>query len=125
MDLAEFSLFTKRVRDELIRTKTSFPFIRNELAYVGFRKLGIDYDREPRITGKGNYKGFAGMFRMIKFAVAGILTASTFPLRLIFYLAIPLLLSNYAAIFIYFITSFKVLHFFLFLFGSHFKLQFI
>ena len=104
LDMAEFSLFTQRVRDEVIRTKTSFPFIRNELAYVGFRKFGIDYDREPRITGKGNYKGFAGMFRMIKFAVAGILTASTFPLRLIFYLAIPLLLSNFAAIFFYFIT---------------------
>jgi dolichol-phosphate mannosyltransferase len=74
------------------------------LAYVGFRNFGIAYDREPRITGKGNYKGFAGMFRMIKFAVAGILTASTFPLRLISYLAIPLLLSNFAAIFVYFVT---------------------
>ena len=104
LDMAEFSLFTQRVRDEVIRTKTSFPFIRNELAYVGFRKFGIDYDREPRITGKGNYKGFAGMFRMIKFAVSGILTASTFPLRLILYLAIPLLLSNFVAIFFYFIT---------------------
>jgi polyisoprenyl-phosphate glycosyltransferase len=104
LDMAEFSLFSQRVRDELIRTKTSFPFIRNELAYVGFRNLGISYDREPRITGKSNYKGFIGMFRLIKFAVAGILTASTFPLRLIFYLAIPLLLINFVAIFVYFIT---------------------
>lgn len=101
LDMAEFSLFTQRVRDEVIRTKTSFPFIRNELAYVGFRKKGIPYDREPRIVGKGNYKGVAGMLRMIKFAVAGILTASTFPLRLIFYLAIPLLLGNCVAIFFY------------------------
>jgi len=104
LDMAEFSLFSQRVRDEVMRTKTSFPFIRNELAYVGFRKIGIDYDREPRITGKGNYKGFSGMFRMVKFAVAGILTASTFPLRLIFYLAIPLILSNFAAIFFYFVS---------------------
>jgi polyisoprenyl-phosphate glycosyltransferase len=102
LDMAEFSLFTQRVRNEVMRTKTSFPFIRNELAYVGFRKIGIDYDREPRITGRGNYKGISGMFRMVKFAVAGILTASTFPLRLIFFLAIPLLLSNFAAIFVYF-----------------------
>ena len=104
LDMAEFSLFTQRVRDEVMRTKTSFPFIRNELAYVGFRKIGIDYDREPRITGKGNYMGLGGMCRMFKFAVAGILTASTFPLRLIFYLAIPLLLSNIAAIFFYLLT---------------------
>jgi polyisoprenyl-phosphate glycosyltransferase len=112
LDMAEFSLFTERVRDEVMRTQTSFPFIRNELAYVGFKIIGVDYDREPRIIGRGNYKGFAGMFRMIKFAVAGILTASTFPLRLIFYLAIPLLAANITAILYYFLTPELVqLHF--------------
>jgi len=104
LDMAEFSLFSKRVRDEIVKIKTTFPFIRNELAYVGFRKIGIPYDREPRIGGKSNYMGFKGMFRMIKFAVAGILTASTFPLRLIFYLAAPLLLINFIAVFSYFVN---------------------
>ena len=107
LDMAEFSLFTRRVRDEVLRTKTSFPFIRNELAYVGFRHIGISYDREERIGGKGNYVGIAGMLRMLKFAVAGILTASTFPLRLTFYLAIPLLLSNFLVLFVYFLTPEK------------------
>ncbi len=107
LDMAEFSLFTRRVRDEVLRTKTSFPFIRNELAYVGFRQIGISYDREERIGGKGNYVGIAGMLRMLKFAVAGILTASTFPLRLTFYLAIPLLLSNFLVLFVYFLTPEK------------------
>ena len=107
LDMAEFSLFTRRVRDEVLRTKTSFPFIRNELAYVGFRHIGISYDREERIGGKGNYVGIAGMLRMFKFAVAGILTASTFPLRLTFYLAIPLLLSNFLVLFVYFLTPEK------------------
>jgi len=109
LDMAEFSLFTRRVRDEIIRTKTSFPFIRNELAYVGFRQIGISYDREERIGGKGNYIGIAGMFRMVKFAVAGILTASTFPLRLTFYLAAPLLLGNFLVLFVYFLTPEKAL----------------
>ena len=94
LDMAEFSLFTKRVRDEVLKIKTTFPFIRNELAYVGFQIIGIPYDREPRIGGKSNYQGFKGMLRMVKFAVAGILTASTFPLRLIFYIAIPIFLTN-------------------------------
>ncbi|HIB43357.1 MAG TPA: glycosyltransferase [Nitrospina sp.] len=104
LDMAEFSLFTRQVRDEVMRTKTSFPFIRNELAYVGFRQIGISYDREERIGGKGNYKGVTGMYRMIEFAIAGILTASTFPLRLTFYLAIPLLLSNFLVLFLYFLA---------------------
>ena len=104
LDMAEFSLFTKRVRDEVVKIKTTFPFIRNELAYVGFRIIGIPYDRELRVGGKSNYKGFKGMLRMIKFAVAGILTASTFPLRLIFYLAAPLLLVNLIAVILYLIN---------------------
>jgi polyisoprenyl-phosphate glycosyltransferase len=104
LDMAEFSLFTRQVKNEVLRTKTSFPFIRNELAYVGFRQIGISYNREKRIGGEGNYIGFAGMLRMIKFAVAGILTASTFPLRLIFYLAVPLLLSNFIILLMQFLT---------------------
>jgi glycosyltransferase involved in cell wall biosynthesis len=104
LDMAEFSLFTREVRDAVLKTKTSFPFIRNELAYVGFRQIGIPYNREKRIGGEGNYMGFSGMCRMIKFAVAGILTASTFPLRLTFYLAVPLLLSNLLVLFLYFMN---------------------
>ena len=104
LDMAEFSLFTREVRDAVLKTKTSFPFIRNELAYVGFRQIGIPYNREKRIGGKGNYMGFAGMCRMFKFAVAGILTASTFPLRLTFYLAIPLLVSNLLVLFVCFLN---------------------
>ena len=103
LDMAEFSLFTRQVRNEVLKTRTSFPFIRNELAYVGFRQIGIAYNREKRIGGEGNYIGFAGMFRMFQFAVAGILTASTFPLRLIFYLAVPLLISNFLILIIYFL----------------------
>ena len=108
LDMAEFSLFTREVRDEVLKTKTSFPFIRNELAYVGFRQIGIPYNREQRIGGKGNYIGFAGIFRMFQFAVAGILTASTFPLRFIFYLAVPLLLSNFLILIMYFLTPERV-----------------
>jgi len=108
LDMAEFSLFTRQVRNEVLKTKTSFPFIRNELAYVGFRQIGIAYNREKRMGGEGNYIGFAGMFRMFQFAVAGILTASTFPLRLIFYLAVPLLISNFLILIIYFLIPERV-----------------
>ncbi|MBT4258400.1 MAG: glycosyltransferase family 2 protein [Nitrospina sp.] len=108
LDMAEFSLFTRQVRREVLKTKTSFPFIRNELAYVGFRQIGVPYNREKRIGGKGNYIGFAGMFRMFQFAVAGILTASTFPLRLTFYLGVPLLLINFLVFFLYFLIPEKV-----------------
>lgn len=78
LDMAEFSLFSKRVRDEIIKNSNTFPFIRAEIAYSGFKKIGIKYDRQARIAGKSNYN----LWRMTLFGLGGILSVSTFPLRL-------------------------------------------
>jgi glycosyltransferase involved in cell wall biosynthesis len=90
IDMAEFSLFTRRVRDQILRVSSTFPFIRSELAYVGFRRIGIPYVRQPRMHGETHYN----FLRMTQFAVAGILSASTFPLRLIVYLGLPMAALN-------------------------------
>lgn len=81
--MAEFSLFTSEVRDAIVDEKNnSFPFIRSSIARVGFSRIGIAYKRHSRIAGKTNYN-FMGM---AIFAVAGLLSASTLPLRLPIYL---------------------------------------
>ena len=90
IDMAEFSLISKRIRDVVISTKTTFPFIRSELAYAGFLRKEISYNREKRSYGKSNYN----LFGMTKFAVAGFLTTTTFPLRFIFYFFILITLTN-------------------------------
>src|SRR5262249_4327810 len=82
----EFSLFTDRVRRQVLRHRSTFPFVRSDLGYVGFKRVGLPYRREPRRFGKTHYN----LFRMTKFAVAGILSASTFPLRAIVYAGLPL-----------------------------------
>lgn len=87
LDMAEFSLFTRRVRDEIVKVQTQFPFIRSEIAYVGFRRKGVPYAREPRAYGQSHYNIFTLTVR----ALALILTASTFPLRLAAYLGTALL----------------------------------
>ena len=92
LDMAEFSLFSSRVRDEITRNKSSFPFIRAELGFVGFKHKGIPYTRERRIIGKTHYN----FFRMIEFAIGGILSSSTFFLRIAAYCGIPLFLINIA-----------------------------
>jgi dolichol-phosphate mannosyltransferase len=93
LDMAEFSLFSDRVRQEVLRNRSTFPFVRSDFAYVGFRRRGIPYRREPRAFGKTHYS----MIRMTQFAIGGILTTSTFPLRLIAYVAVPLALINFIA----------------------------
>ena len=86
LDMAEFSLFTRALRDSVLRNRSTFPFIRNEIAYAGHRRRAIPYTREARARGRTHYN----LVRMSKFAIAGALSSSTFPLRLIAYVGLPL-----------------------------------
>lgn len=78
VDMGEFVLFHKKIRDEIVKTKTSFPFIRAEISAVGFKNTGIDYIRENRLHGKTNYN----IINLIKYALSGFLSSSTFLLRI-------------------------------------------
>ncbi len=98
-DMAEFSLFTKRVRDQIVQVQTAFPFIRSELAFVGFRRKGISYNRQKRVAGKS----YLNIFQLIVKAIAFILTASTFPLRLTAYTGAGLLWLNFGFLISHFV----------------------
>jgi dolichol-phosphate mannosyltransferase len=78
LDMAEFSLFTKEVRDAIIEENTSFPFLRASIGRVGFRRAGIPFKRQKRIAGSTHYN----LFAMSIIAIGGILSASTLFLRL-------------------------------------------
>lgn len=95
LDMAEFSLISARVRDVCLHNNSTAPFIRNEIGYAGFRRLGIPYRRQKRVAGETHYN----FLRLIQFALTGILTSSTFPLRFTVYLGIPLCLVNLIALF--------------------------
>ncbi len=82
LDMAEFSLFTREVRDAILRENSSFPFLRASIARVGFRRAAIPFKRQRRIAGTSHYN----VFRMLLFAIAGILASSTLLLRLPFYI---------------------------------------
>jgi glycosyltransferase involved in cell wall biosynthesis len=81
LDMAEFCMFTSEVRDALVQDSTSFPFIRASIGRIGYSTFGIPYKRHKRIAGKTNYN----FYRMFTFAIAGILSSSTLPLRLTAY----------------------------------------
>lgn len=81
LDMAEFAMISNRMRVEILKSKSTFPFVRSDFAYVGFPSKGIKYKRSKRVAGKTHYN----IFRMLKFAIAGMLTISTFPLRLVSY----------------------------------------
>ena len=88
--MAEFALISSHVRDAIINNKNTFPFLRAEIGYAGFSKHGITYKRAQREKGKTHYN----IFGMVSFGVAGILTSSTFLLRLAGYILPVFVLGN-------------------------------
>ncbi len=77
-------MITGQVRDAILAPHTTYVFLRAEIGYVGFVRVGVPYVRGLRTSGKTHYN----FFNMTRFAVSGFLASSTFPLRLILYLAV-------------------------------------
>lgn len=88
LDMAEFSLFDRAVREAVLTPRDTFPFLRAELAHVGFQRTAIPYDRQQRVEGSTHYN----VWSMTRFAVAGILSSSTLPLRVPLY-TLPVVLT--------------------------------
>jgi dolichol-phosphate mannosyltransferase len=86
VDMAEFCLLASHARDAVVCSRGVQPFVRGEIAYYGFHRKGIPYDRQRRVAGKTHYN----LWRMLEFALQGILGATTLPLRLPVF-ALPLL----------------------------------
>lgn len=84
MWMGEFSMFTKQVRDAILAAKTTFISLRAEMGHVGFTRAGLSYLRAKRKYGQTHYN----LWRMTVYAVASILSGTTFPLRLVLYVAV-------------------------------------
>jgi glycosyltransferase involved in cell wall biosynthesis len=89
MWMGEFSMFTRQVRDAILFPKTTFISVRAEMGYVGFKRVAIPYLRAKRKYGETHYN----LWRMAVYATLSILSGTTFPLRLVLYLAAALALG--------------------------------
>lgn len=83
MWMGEFSMFTKQVRDAVLAARTTFVSLRAEMGHVGFTRAGLPYQRARRKYGQTHYN----LWRMTVYAIASILSGSTFPLRLVLYVS--------------------------------------
>lgn len=73
----DFRIITRRVIEELRRLNETHGFLRGLVAYVGFKQTFIEYDRDPRFAGKGNYNRLTGSF---KIGLNGLISFSSRPL---------------------------------------------
>ncbi len=75
----DFRIMSRRVIEELRRLNESHGFLRGLVAYVGFKQAFIEYDRDERFSGKGNYNRLTGS---LKIGLNGLISFSSRPLQL-------------------------------------------
>lgn len=77
VDTGDFRLMSRRVVEALRRSPERHRFLRGMVSWVGYRQIGVAYDRDERISGVTKYP----LPRMIRFAIDGITSFSDIPLR--------------------------------------------
>jgi len=78
-DTGDFRIMTRRVIEELRRLNESHGFLRGLVAYVGFKQTYVEYDRDSRFAGAGNYNRLTGSLRI---GLNGLISFSSRPLQL-------------------------------------------
>jgi dolichol-phosphate mannosyltransferase len=75
----DFRLIDRTVIDELSKLRETNGFLRGLVAFVGFKQTFVEYDRDKRFSGKGNYNRFLGS---LKIGLNGLICYSARPLQI-------------------------------------------
>jgi glycosyltransferase involved in cell wall biosynthesis len=78
----DFRLMTRRVAEAVKRLPENQRFMKGVFAWVGFKVSTVDYSRQLRSAGSSKF----GAWRLWNFALDGITSFSTVPLRIWFYI---------------------------------------
>jgi len=108
LDTGDFRLLDRKIVEVIRAMRERHRFLRGMAAWVGFKQVGVEYDRNERYAGKTKYP----LKKMVQLALNAITSFSYFPLQLATYfgficagisiVAIPIVaglrLSNQAAL---------------------------
>ncbi len=79
IDSGDFCFMSARVVAQMKNLPEQQPFIRGMRAWVGFKQIGFEYERDARIAGDSGYT----VSKLFGLAIDGIFSFSTLPLKLI------------------------------------------
>ena len=82
LDTGDFRLLDRKVVDVMGQMRERHRFLRGMAAWVGYRQVGVEYDRKERFAGKTKYP----FGQMLKLALNAITSFSYFPLQLATYI---------------------------------------
>jgi dolichol-phosphate mannosyltransferase len=94
VDTGDFRLMSRRVVDALGRTREKHRFLRGLVSWIGYRQIGIEYERDARFSGQTKYP----YSKMLQFAIDGITSFSEIPLRFATYTGFTV--SSFAFVYI-------------------------
>jgi glycosyltransferase involved in cell wall biosynthesis len=77
VDAGDFRLVDRRVAGIVANMREPDRYLRGLFAWVGFKQTSVSYERAARAAGETKYS----LMRMLRFAVDGLLSFSTVPLR--------------------------------------------
>lgn len=99
VDTGDFRLLSRAVIEALKRMPERRRYMKGMFAWVGFKSIEVSYDRKARVAGKTNWN----YFKLLNFAVEGITSFSSAPLRLAMYLGLVVALLSiiYAGIVVF------------------------
>lgn len=92
-DTGDFRLLSPRALAALRQLRERHRFMKGLFRWVGFRQVAIPYRREPRLAGKSKF----GMWKLWNFALEGITSFSTVPLRVATYLGLATAFAAFIA----------------------------
>ncbi len=79
LDTGDFRLIDRRVVNAIRRMPERNRFLRGMVPWVGYRQIGIEYERHARFAGESK---FDSLGKMVPFAIDAITSFSYFPLQL-------------------------------------------
>jgi polyisoprenyl-phosphate glycosyltransferase len=91
-DVGDFRLVDGRALEAYKTMREEDRFVRGMLSWVGFRQMGVLYERDERYAGTTKYP----LRRMLHFAIDGIVSFSNAPLRLALGLGFAVSLASFA-----------------------------
>ena len=90
LNSGDFALVDRTIVDEILSLPEHNRFLRGLRSWVGYRQVGIEYDRDARHAGEPKYR----TRQLVRLALDGLLSFSAVPLRLASYLGILVALAG-------------------------------
>ncbi|RKQ49610.1 dolichol-phosphate mannosyltransferase [Roseivirga pacifica] len=92
LDTGDFSLISAKVANLLNEMPEESRFLRGMRSWLGFKQIGIEYDREERKSGESKYS----LRKLFQLAFNGVFNFSEAPIKLITNLGLLTVISSFA-----------------------------